>query len=45
MVLRGVQQDLKRLLLRRLPTRFDLHDDVADQLTGLAGADRPADHG
>ena len=40
LVSRGVQQDLKRLLMRRLPTRFDLHDDVSDQLTTLAAADR-----
>ena len=40
LVARGVQQDLRRLLLRRLPVGFDLHDDVADELTALAAADR-----
>lgn len=40
MVSRGVQQDLRRILARRLPNTFDLHDNVADELTTLAGIDR-----
>ena len=42
LVSRGVQQDLRRILLRRLPLSFDIHDDVADELTTLAGVDRLA---
>ena len=40
LIVRGTQRDLKRLLIRRLPQDFDLHDDVADELTTLAGIDR-----
>ena len=42
MVVRGTQQDLRRLLMRRLPTAFDLHDDISDELTTLGGVDRLA---
>ena len=40
LVSRGVQQDLRRILLRRLPMSFDIHDDVSDELAILAGIDR-----
>ncbi len=40
LISRGVQRDLRRLLLRRLPQSFDLHDSVTDELTTLAGIDR-----
>ncbi len=40
LVSRGVQQDLRRILLRRLPPSFDIHDNVTDELATLAGIDR-----
>ena len=40
LIVRGTQKDLKRLLIRRIPQDFDVHDDVADELTTLAGIDR-----
>ena len=40
LVVRGSQQDVKRLLINGLPTVFDLHDDVATELTSPADADR-----
>ncbi len=40
LISRGVQRDLKRLLVRRFPQGFDLHDHVTDRLTTLAGIDR-----
>lgn len=42
LIVRGTQKDLKRLLIRRFPQDFDIHDDVADELTTLAGIDRLA---
>lgn len=40
LIVRGTQKDVKRLLIRRIPQDFDVHDDVADELTTLAGIDR-----
>jgi len=40
LVVRGTQQDLRRMRMNRLPGGFDLHDDVNTELTTLAGHDR-----
>ena len=40
LILQGTQRNLRRLLGRRLPSGFDLHDDVANELTTLQGIDR-----
>ncbi len=42
LVVRGAQADVKRILVRRLPALFDIHDNIADELTSLAGIDRLA---